>query len=254
MSWCAIVSVVVLVAVGSVQSRDTRMVKTTDPASMEVLTVTRPGGQRQLRVFGLGGVVAMDTKFEGHPGRLREVCDGERVLRMLYTDADDLIECQMESDPSAVRKFWLESLGMDSDESSNEVNPDKDILASDVAERVQARSQDTQVKVTKVKAVDELKHFVQMLDVVGMKAACERRHHGRAGTTPRRSPRALFIFPGTNWCGNGNQADDLGESVDADRCCREHDTCPYYIGSLSEGFGHFNMRLYTISHCACDEQ
>jgi len=64
------------------------------------------------------------------------------------------------------------------------------------------------------------------------------------------------IFPGTYWCGAGNVAQNktsLGIFSGSDRCCRDHDMCPYKIRKLSYNYGLYNGRLHTLLHCACDE-
>ncbi|CAG7834230.1 unnamed protein product, partial [Allacma fusca] len=66
-----------------------------------------------------------------------------------------------------------------------------------------------------------------------------------------------FRMPGTKWCGRGftaADAKDLGGYTGADKCCRTHDLgCPFYIESMSEKYGLFNWRIYTVMHCRCDE-
>ncbi|GFO32696.1 phospholipase a2 [Plakobranchus ocellatus] len=73
----------------------------------------------------------------------------------------------------------------------------------------------------------------------------------------KRSLSNIFhgIFPGTNWCGKGNVADsfgDLGYYRHTDRCCREHDHCPYTIPGRGFGYGHYNPSRFTMSSCTCD--
>nr|XP_032803058.1 group 3 secretory phospholipase A2 [Petromyzon marinus] len=75
-----------------------------------------------------------------------------------------------------------------------------------------------------------------------------------ADATLRRVRRG-FIFPGTMWCGAGNNAnsyDDLGELADTDRCCRDHDHCPHLIGAFEYKYSYRNYRWHTILHCDCD--
>lgn len=76
-------------------------------------------------------------------------------------------------------------------------------------------------------------------------------------TSHQGSSRAKrFIYPGTNWCGNGNAAldyDDLGDNVATDKCCRGHDHCPYTIEGFQTKYRYFNFRFHTLSHCHCDE-
>uniref|UniRef100_A0A3Q3WTM9 phospholipase A2 n=1 Tax=Mola mola TaxID=94237 RepID=A0A3Q3WTM9_MOLML len=71
-----------------------------------------------------------------------------------------------------------------------------------------------------------------------------------------RSKRS-WVFPGTLWCGAGSKAvryDQLGFFMGADRCCREHDHCQHTIAGLTAKYGFFNRKLYTISHCDCDQR
>ncbi|KAM9004382.1 protein PROCA1 [Sarcophilus harrisii] len=77
---------------------------------------------------------------------------------------------------------------------------------------------------------------------------------GVLGTAPHRARRG-FTYPGTLWCGAGNNAESyeqLGELEETDRCCREHDQCQQVIHPFTIGYGHHNLRWHTISHCDCD--
>ncbi|XP_051848274.1 protein PROCA1 isoform X2 [Antechinus flavipes] len=77
---------------------------------------------------------------------------------------------------------------------------------------------------------------------------------GGLGAAPHRAKRG-FTYPGTLWCGAGNNAESyeqLGELEETDRCCREHDQCQQVIHPFTIGYGHHNFRWHTISHCDCD--
>ncbi|XP_074045162.1 protein PROCA1 [Macrotis lagotis] len=66
-----------------------------------------------------------------------------------------------------------------------------------------------------------------------------------------------FTYPGTLWCGAGNNAENyeqLGEYEETDRCCRDHDQCQHVIHPFTVGYGHYNLRWHTISHCDCDSK
>ncbi|XP_069767323.1 uncharacterized protein proca1 [Narcine bancroftii] len=82
------------------------------------------------------------------------------------------------------------------------------------------------------------------------------RSAGSGGATLHRSKRG-FTYPGTLWCGAGNNADSydhLGKFSETDKCCREHDHCDHVIDPLSYAYGHRNLRLHTLSHCDCDNK
>lgn len=74
----------------------------------------------------------------------------------------------------------------------------------------------------------------------------------------RRGFDEWLIAPHTRWCGRGNTANNnynqLGGAADADRCCRRHDHCPFYISAFSSRYELFNYRPYTLSHCSCDRR
>jgi len=70
-----------------------------------------------------------------------------------------------------------------------------------------------------------------------------------------RSKRSL-ILPGTNYCGVGNDTTDItsvGDMSGPNRCCKEHDTCPYTIQGFQTKYNLYNFRFYTLSHCECDD-
>lgn len=86
---------------------------------------------------------------------------------------------------------------------------------------------------------------------------CERwqSRHGKGSSRRKRS--SLMLFPGTNWCGKGNNARyvaDFGSAGATDRCCLEHDGCPYIIEGFQSRFHYFNYRFHTLSYCGCDEK
>lgn len=61
---------------------------------------------------------------------------------------------------------------------------------------------------------------------------------------------------GTKWCGPGNTAsdyDDLGDLIQTDSCCRDHDHCD----SMASGESKNNLTnndFFTKLHCDCDKE
>lgn len=69
--------------------------------------------------------------------------------------------------------------------------------------------------------------------------------------------RLKAIYPGTQWCGNGNRArdaEDLGLFKRTDDCCRTHDNCSDNIPAGQSRHGLNNSGLFTRSSCECDEK
>lgn len=221
----------------------TKAYSANDAAGVSVISVHLPDGQHQIRAHG-SKVFAMDTLFANLGGRLRELSDGLRYVKVLYSPDDEVVECQVESEPNEVDKL-LGQIGAKYEK-------------LDMAEIARAVDdlQDAVVSNMELKDGDEIEHFKKMIDFDYHISLCGSHYNSKAssGVSKRRSPRSTFIFPGTNWCGIGNVNEGLGETVEVDMCCRQHDRCPYYIESMKQNWGHLNMRLYTISHCACDEE
>lgn len=89
----------------------------------------------------------------------------------------------------------------------------------------------------------------------------EPNKHSELQHTRSRQRRQLsdfFIAPNTRWCGRGNTANGtynhLGGASMADKCCRTHDHCKFYIPAMSNRYDLFNYRPYTLSHCNCDRR
>ncbi|XP_052717686.1 group 3 secretory phospholipase A2-like [Crassostrea angulata] len=64
------------------------------------------------------------------------------------------------------------------------------------------------------------------------------------------------IYPGTKWCGTGNDAtnyEDLGTAEDVDMCCREHDLCDFKIDAGQSNYGLTNDGSYTRVSCDCEQ-
>ncbi|XP_063813449.1 protein PROCA1 [Pseudophryne corroboree] len=80
----------------------------------------------------------------------------------------------------------------------------------------------------------------------------------RADTTDQHTRvKRGFTYPGTLWCGAGNNAEeetDLGEHRETDMCCRTHDQCEHVIHPFTYSYGYRNFRWHTISHCQCDNK
>lgn len=77
-----------------------------------------------------------------------------------------------------------------------------------------------------------------------------------ASITEGLKDKLKAIYPGTLWCGDGNQArnkNEIGLFRNTDICCKQHDQCPSFIRSGAEFKGLRNTGLFTRSHCECDQ-
>ncbi|XP_043910336.1 protein PROCA1 [Protopterus annectens] len=159
-----------------------------------------------------------------------QVTDGLVIVSTSHDNEGQVVGCNIQDDPRAVKAFTevcrleLRSLGHTSQ--------------SNTGNRLPA-------------------NFSSVAEVT---AACHSflraEPFARTGTQKQlhRSKRG-FTYPGTLWCGAGNNAesyDHLGEFVETDKCCRTHDACPHVIYPFSYAYGYRNLRWHTISHCDCD--
>lgn len=77
-----------------------------------------------------------------------------------------------------------------------------------------------------------------------------------ASITDLFKDKVKAIYPGTLWCGGGNQARserEVGLFRNTDICCKAHDKCPSFIEAGEEFKGLKNNGLFTRSHCECDQ-
>ncbi|KAK3585354.1 hypothetical protein CHS0354_004625 [Potamilus streckersoni] len=101
--------------------------------------------------------------------------------------------------------------------------------------------------------VDASKEF--MTDLV--RKCNEFNYYGLEGIKELARKRQILIYPGTKWCGVGDNAkdvNDLGEYSETDKCCRAHDKCDIYINAFQTKYDLFNLALYSVQSCDCNEQ
>lgn len=221
-----------------------------------VCTRALPDGEVERRIQK-GRVSAIETTVElSDQGSdilqvltLLQVTDGHHFIQLIYDSGWQLRDCEYLKSAKAVDEFY-------------------EAFAADLdcpQQRQQQRGNDTRAflllqdgggNLTRPDATDyaslrrECKGLHQRIREVA-------RHHGAHHGLTERLKRDLFLYPGTNWCGSGSNArkfNELGYNAAADRCCRDHDHCPYTIEGFTRKFNFFNFRFHTISHCDCDER
>ncbi|GIX80781.1 group 3 secretory phospholipase A2 [Caerostris darwini] len=175
---------------------------------------------------------------------LLQVTDGRHFIQLIYDSGWDLRDCEYLKSAKSVDEFF-------------------EAFASDVNCPLQKQypnetrtTMDPEVKFANprpdITDYGTLRRECRMLHKKVREMALHNHHHGL-----QRLKRDLFLYPGTNWCGSGSNArkfNELGYNAAADRCCRDHDHCPYTIEGFTRKFNFFNFRFHTISHCDCDER
>lgn len=215
-------------------------------------------------VFNGGSVRENNNKNNGSGIRLLQITDGRHFVQAIY-DADyRLKDCEYVRDRQTVRRFLA---GFEPDRTKarklarqQRGSGDDDVtLTHSGGNTTVFRLLDDRVQVdedlrpltdyTKIRSECKVLHQ-QIKDVA-------KRGSKLDSDVTRRKKRELFIYPGTNWCGVGTSSErynELGWNAAADRCCRQHDHCPYIIDGFSTKYNLFNYRFHTLSECECDER
>ncbi|XP_077155545.1 protein PROCA1 [Ranitomeya variabilis] len=156
--------------------------------------------------------------FQGHHS-VHQVTDGEELVTSVWDKSRQLVSCSLDEDAETVRDFLS---------------------------KCQRKNQD---------GVWDFGGFTEsrMACLIFLSAHNSRERGEFTGQHVR--VKRGFTYPGTLWCGAGNNAEkesDLGEHKETDSCCRTHDHCEHVIHPFTYSYGYSNFLWHTISHCQCD--
>ncbi|EEC11987.1 group III secreted phospholipase A2, putative, partial [Ixodes scapularis] len=202
-------------------------------------------GERERRVH-YGRLTAVETSVDLDQDNalvLRQVSDGSSFLQLILNRHQELVDCEYLKDPRAVLHRGNGS-----------------VLCELSSLSTPPSTNDTFRLIRSARDVGA--DWKELLDLRLLRRKCRKLHRQirlalreQQGTAGKKK-RDLFLYPGTNWCGSGNSArkfTELGVNARADRCCRDHDHCPFTIEAFKKKFHLFNYRFHTVSHCECDE-
>ncbi len=261
---------------------------------INLVSTERPSrGELDLRV-AYRGLLAMEMMAAGLGERgifLREVTNGHSLVRLIYQTRDELVDCDLVRDDDSINtfisKFFKLSAGEDWREAADlratlraragraanatfhELGNNGE-LPEEYRELLNFKTLKQMCKVLHREVKDQVKsynrehHLNMERDIVSENDVDSEQvlpkdavFEDRGKVWGKRNKRSMFIYPGTNWCGNGNMATsyyDLGENIETDKCCRNHDHCTVTIEGFTNKFNYFNYRFHTLSHCECDDQ
>lgn len=209
------------------------------------VSAPRADGDESAKNAGSGGGI-----------RLLQITDGRHFVQAIY-DADyNLKDCEYVRDKGTVAEF-LDGFEPDFKQARKLRQSEQ----SD-GDQTSTRANDTVVLLKRGQVKGELR---RLIDYKTVRSECKTLHgHIKDMAKSRgdkhavsRQKRELLIYPGTNWCGVGTSSDgfnELGWNAASDRCCRQHDHCPYTIERFATKYNLFNYRFHTLSHCECDER
>jgi secretory phospholipase A2 len=235
-------------------------------------------GEFEVRVShkGIKGIETVIPK-EGEDGLFyRLVTDGKRLVSSIYTDQSHLVDCDINKDEHQMIKFMERFLGsedtyLDASKGFGERNVTMRVLGNEqlpdiykplvnfqtlksdcrkLHKELRKIEKEKKKEQSQVPSNDDLDSLLD--DAIEEKESVEKSHT----KSHSRQKRAMFIYPGTKWCGSGSTShnwDDLGDNIATDKCCRQHDHCPYVVEGFTTKYNLFNYRFHTLSHCNCDE-
>ncbi len=201
---------------------------------------------------GPGGVIAMETTVPGEGENflfVREALKHNRLVWLVYKNKQ-LIDCNVTTHHADLHKFKNKFHSAENNEASTSVQEGQGSTTSaEVSELMDFRG-----------LLKSCRFYKKAIRSMRIEKHEHEKHRDQEQARRSRSKRSVFsmIYPGTNWCGRGDQAaggyDDLGENMHTDRCCREHDHCPFTISRFTSSYNYWNYRFHTLSHCSCEER
>lgn len=217
-----------------------------------------PDGEVERRIHK-GHISAIETTVELAPNdqiqnndiqilTLLQVTDGRHFIQLIYDSGWELRDCEYLKSAKSVDEFY-EAFAADID--CPQQQPFNETRLLFLHESISSNSNLSKPDVTDYSSLRrECRNLHKKIREMTL-------HQNRHTSLQQRLKRDLFLYPGTNWCGSGSNArkfNELGYNAAADRCCRDHDHCPYTIEGFTRKFNFFNFRFHTISHCDCDER
>ncbi|XP_062408576.1 mucin-2 [Sardina pilchardus] len=171
---------------------------------------------------------------------LLQVSDGIEEVRSVHDATGKLVDCALTTDQMQVKSFmYVCKLG----------------LRGQVTIPTALNPSFTNITDVKLKCLQlKSKRSTDAASQLPVRERGKVEGKGTDSSILRRSKRG-FTYPGTLWCGAGNNAEhyeQLGEFAETDKCCRVHDHCPHVIHAFSSNYGYTNFKWHSISHCDCD--
>jgi len=169
-----------------------------------------------------------DERREGEAGvvlrRRVFLSDGVKLLNFTNDDDNVMIDCQQSDSPSEIRRV--------------------------IVLRRRPHSEDDVIGTKRTYEDRDGSTFAKW------EKACSQINKRRHTVVTKRKVFPEIVYPGTKWCGPGDDSEDygdLGPLENTDKCCRAHDNCPVHILPFTTKYHYFNYRPWTITHCTCDE-